>query len=202
MDGMLIALIVVAVVLVAVVLGVIIHKSVHREDDNDPFATTECNLKVKDAYLNKSEAYFYAFVNKHLSSQYYIMAKVGVDNLVDPTNYDLRQYNAIKAKYIDFVIFDSKEQKPIVAIDLVERSVGSKNPYFDKDIAAALGLIKLPIWTKFVEHVYVWELIEGEFKKYLPQNDKEEVAAQDKKEEQTDTSATEIVTDLEKDKKG
>ena len=172
---MTIAIIILSILLVVIILVAVLKKSISKEDYNDPFLSESCNIKMKDKYLNDSEYYFFRFVSSHLEENFYILPKVGVDNLVEPQNYDLRQYNAIKAKYVDFVIFDSVTQKPVVAIDLVERSVSSKNPYFDKDISASLKMINLPIWTKYVEKFYVWPELKVEIEKYTKTKEQDSV---------------------------
>lgn len=162
-----IAIIVISFILISILAVIVTKRSIKKTDYNDPFLSENKNLKIKNRYLNPDEFSFYSFMNKNLGVDMYILPKVGVDNILEPQNYDMRQYNAIKTKYLDFVIFDSNTQKPILAIDLIERSVSSKNPHFDRDISMALEIVQLNVWTKYVEPSYNWANIQKEMEKYI-----------------------------------
>lgn len=189
MDAITIAIIVISSILLIIGVYFFVKKMSFKEgkDVNNPFSTGSKDLKIKDSYLNKEEFYFYNFVREHLDKKYYILPKVGVDNILEPQNNNLKQYNAIKQKYIDFVVFEVSSQKPLFAIDLVEHvlSVKGDNPYFDKDIKLALETVGLPICTKYVEKYYIWDVLKEELGKFLMEDKKEEKQdASQKKNEQ------------------
>lgn len=173
MSGITIAIIVLSVVLILIILIWAINKSIGKEYSPDAYGNGAKNLKFKDKYMNDAEYYFYSFVKDHLDKEYFILPKVGVDNLVEPINNNLNQYNSIKSKYLDFVVFDAKTQQPLFVIDLVEHGVASNNPYFDKDVSKALEMIGMKVLTKTVERYYVWDILKQEFEKYLPKNEAE-----------------------------
>ena len=133
--------------------------------------------------------YFYNFVREHLDPEYYILPKVGVDNILEPQNNNLKQYNSIKQKYIDFIVFDVATQKPLFAIDLVEHpmSVRGSNPYFDKDISLALQLVKIPICTKIVDKYYIWDVLKQELYKYIPAEVEKQKEEEAKKEQESES---------------
>ena len=173
MSPSIIAIIVLSAILLVILLVWAINKSIGKEYFGDPYANGAKNLKFKDKYLNDNEFYFYTFVKDHLDKEYFILPKVGVDNLVVPINNNLNQYNSVKSKYLDFVVFDAKNQKPLFVIDLVEHGVGSTNPYFDKDVSKALEMVGIKVLTKTAERYYVWEVLKQELEKYIPKKEEE-----------------------------
>lgn len=175
MNGITIAIIVLSAILLIILLVCAINKSIGKEYFGDVFGSGAKNLKFKDKYMNDSEFYFYTFVKDHLDKQYFILPKVGVDNLVEPINNNLNQYNSVKSKYLDFVIFDSSNQKPLFVIDLVEHGVGSANPYFDKDASKALEMVNIKVFTKTVERYYVWDVLKQELEAFLPKEEEKNV---------------------------
>lgn len=185
MSGTTIAIIVLSVILLAILLVWAINKSIGKEYFGDAYSSEAKNLKFKEKYMNDAEFYFYNFVKDHLDKQYFILPKVGVDNLVEPINNNLNQYNTVKSKYLDFVIFDSSNQKPLFVIDLVEHGVGSTNPYFDKDVSKALDMVNIKIFTKTVERYYVWDVLKQELEKYL-QNEEDKKLEENVKPQETE----------------
>ena len=167
MNGTTIAIIVLSAILVVIVLVWAINKSVGKEYFGDAFGAGAKNLKFKNKYMEDTEFYFYNFVRDHLDKKYFILPKVGVDNLVEPINNNLNQFNAVKAKYLDFVVFDSSNQKPLFVIDLVEHGVASTNPYFDKDVLKALNMVDIKVYTKSVERYYVWDVLKQELEPFF-----------------------------------
>ncbi len=188
MDAITIAIIIIASMLLIIGVYYFVKKMSVKEGKKakDPFSSGEKDLKIKADYLNKDEFYFYNFVREHLDKKYYILPKVGVDNILEPQNGNLRQYNAIKQKYIDFIVFDVSTQKALFAIDLVEHALSVKggNPYFDKDVKSALDTVGLPICVKYVEKYYIWDVLSDEFKKYLGEEDKDKKDDEKKEEKE------------------
>lgn len=177
MDSLILAIIIITAILIILGVYFFVKKMSLREGKNsNAFSGGEQCLDIKKTYMNKEEFYFYSFVREHLDEKYFILPKVGVDNILEPKNNNLKQYNAIKQKYIDFIVFETSSQKPLFAIDLVEHpmSSGGLNPHFDKDVKSALDMVGLPICTKIVEQYYVWNVLKEELDKFLPQEVKAE----------------------------
>ena len=185
MNPMVVAIIVISCVLVVIGVYFFVKKMSVKEGKN-AFDAGDKNLALKAQYMNKDEFYFYSFVREHLDKKYYILPKVGVDNILEPQNGNLKQYNAIKQKYIDFIVFETSSQKPLFAIDLVEHALSANkmNPYFDKDVKAALDMVGLPICTKIVEQYYIWDVLGDELNKFLPKpkEEKDESKKEESKE--------------------
>jgi hypothetical protein len=153
---------------------VLILKKREKENPLDAFENDKQNLKIVDHYLDKEQAYFYEYVSSHLSSEFMFLPKVGVDNIVQGINNDLKQYNAVKSKYVDFLVVDRKTQKPLLAVDLVEVKASSDNPRLDRDVTKALEMVKVPLIVKYVEQYYIWDILRQDFDKYLVKEDVKE----------------------------
>ncbi|MGN1227956.1 MAG: DUF2726 domain-containing protein, partial [Christensenellales bacterium] len=133
----------------------------------NPFERGEILIKIKGPFMDKQETYYFDFMQRHLEQDKLIVPKIGIDNLLAPIG-NKKQYEAISSKYVDFIIFDKVTMLPIVAIDLVEEKMSSKLTYFDKDVSSALKIVKIPIYTQYVEDFYVYDDIMAEMKKQIP----------------------------------
>ncbi|MBQ8749786.1 MAG: DUF2726 domain-containing protein [Clostridia bacterium] len=185
--------IIIFVIFVVIIIGLVIYIKTRPEKTiikESPFARGEVLLKIKGAFMDKQETYYYEFMQRHLEQDKIIVPKVGIDNLLAPSG-NKKQYEAICSKYVDFVIFDKKTMLPIVAIDLVEEKMSSKLTYFDKDVEEALKLVKIPIYTQYVEDFYVYEDLLEQMQKKIPVLNKNQVNQQEQKVEEETSSEVE-----------
>lgn len=177
---------------IAVVIGVAIYIKTRPEQiqKENPFSKGEVLLKIKGAFMDKQETYYFDFMQRHLDSDKLIVPKIGIDNLLAPIG-NKKQYEAISSKYVDFIIFDKKTMLPLVAIDLVEEKMSSKLTYFDKDVSEALKMVKIPIYTQYVEDFYAYDDLMGKMQTAIPALKK----AEEKPKEQTQSaSETKLAT--------
>lgn len=167
---------------IAVVIGLAIYYKTRPEQiqKENPFAKGEVLLKIKGAFMDKQETYYFDFMQRHLDADKLIVPKIGIDNLLAPIG-NKKQYEAISSKYVDFIIFDKKTMLPLVAIDLVEEKMSSKLTYFDKDVSEALKMVKIPIYTQYVEDFYTYDDLMGKMQAQIPTLKK----AEEKPKEQT-----------------
>lgn len=174
-------------VFVALVIGIAIYYKSKPDviQKENPFVNGEKLLKIKGAFMDKQETYYFDFMQRHLESDKLIVPKIGIDNLLAPIG-NKKQYEAISSKYVDFIIFDKKSMLPIVAIDLVEQKMSSKLTYFDNDVAEALKMVNVPIYTQYVEDFYTYDDLMSKMQEQIPALKKAEEKTLS--QEETDTN--------------
>ena len=149
------------------VIAIILKSKKSTNIIDDAFSGGSVNLRIKGPFMDSKETYYYDLLNRHLPSKFLIIPKVGVDNLLTSIG-NKSQYDAISSKYVDFIIFEKTTMLPVVAIDLVEEKMSSNLTYFDKDVSNALKMVKIPIYTQYVEDFYVYDDLIAEMQAKIP----------------------------------
>lgn len=167
-----------------IILGIVIFLAIafvvyfkikgHNVNEEDPFNSTFNYLQVIKPYMNNNESYFYTFCVEHLKGEMCIVPKVCITSLLRPLG-NHGQYDVIKDKVVDFVVFDKKCQNALFVIDIVENTLDSSLRAFDKDLARAFEKLKLPVLTFEVQDFYVWEDIKSKFDKIIPEDKKQKL---------------------------
>jgi hypothetical protein len=88
------------------------------------FSSGKNNLgqyRLRDCLITQAEKNFLEVLKESVGDKYYIELQVQISRIVEPTNSNYSDFNRIKAKSIDFVLYD-KNYKPFLAIELDDSS--------------------------------------------------------------------------------
>ncbi len=98
---------------------VIIDDTVDLPNDEEPLP-----YKVRDDFLSHAEFSFYKVLIHTLGDQYVVLSKVRLADIffVAKPNENLRFFNFISSKHIDFLVCDSEMMKPVIGIELDDSS--------------------------------------------------------------------------------
>jgi hypothetical protein len=121
---------------------------VERETEQGPIVTTNQRYSLRDSLLTPAEKEFLAVLEKIVGDHFYIQKQVQLSRIVAPTNSNehftnYRDFNQIKAKSIDFVLYD-REYRPYLCIELDDHSHSLadriKRDNFVNEVMASVGL--------------------------------------------------------------
>lgn len=170
------------VIIIAVVAFILLglyffRKYMNREVKQD-FFNDGVHLSLKHKFLLPEELEFQQFMQAHLPKSMVIFPKVCLESITTPFG-NRNQYNAIISKYLDFVIFQVSDMRPIIAVDLVHNASTNTNiEKYDKNVLAALKGIHLPVMKIMVQDFYIYDEIKEEMKKcvsVLPKEDEDKI---------------------------
>lgn len=101
--------------------------------------------------LTPNEVHFYHLLQQATQHQYYIMAQVSMGALIDNEGYG-KQYWYIRTKYamkmIDFVICDKKTLKPLLIVELDDKTHVKEKDAMRDLLTRTIGLRTIRIESK------------------------------------------------------
>ncbi len=158
-------IIILVIIALLLVLGIIYYKK-YKQVEKDPF-DEELALKITDCYLGKEELKFYNFMLSNIDSNWKILPKIGVDNILQPT-INKNQYNLLMSNYLDFVVFDAS-YKPLFVIDLVKNSYNKDGMLskYDKHVSMALEAVKMPVVVIKAADFYIYDEVKASIDEIL-----------------------------------
>lgn len=140
--------ILVVFVVVAIFLGVKINQKMsgyHKDALDFSNVDAKSQLIRHIPYLWPKEFEFLEMFKSILPDGYLIVPKVGVDKIVKPHG-SLVVYNAIKTKYVDFCVFQTRNMEPVVVLDCFYPSIADSTiKEMDKAVVKALDAVDIPV---------------------------------------------------------
>lgn len=79
------------------------------------------NLTLTDKFMYRRDLLFWKFLNTILPRTFVVVPKVAICTLIDP-NGDKNLYNDLSGKTVDFVVFDEQNMRPVLVVDLYDKS--------------------------------------------------------------------------------
>lgn len=118
------------------------------EKDKDPMP-----YRLRDDFLSTAEHSFYLVLKSMMGNYFTICPKVSLTDIFYVTNPDrnIRAYNRINRKHVDFLICDADTMKPRFGIELDDKSHSRKDRMdrdeFVEDLyeTAGLPLVRIPV---------------------------------------------------------
>lgn len=126
--------------------------------------------RLRDDFMSPAELSFYRVLSEVVGDRVLMFAKVGMGDLFYAPRQDNQfgAWNRINRKHIDFVLCDTRTSRPLVAIELDDRS-HSRMDRVQRDefvgrvfVQSGLPLLRFP-----VRRTYNRREIEGELSAYL-----------------------------------
>lgn len=108
-------------------LGFLIKKTITEEVDELPY-------RLRDDFLSNAEYSFYRVLTQIFGAKYTICPKVSLSDIffVRKPNINQTYLNKINRKHVDFLICDSEMMKPMIGIELDDKS-HEKQSRHDRD---------------------------------------------------------------------
>ena len=108
-------------------LGFLMKKKIPEEVDELPY-------RIRDDFLSNAEYSFYKVLIQIFGSKYTICPKVSLSDIffVRRPNINQAYLNKINRKHVDFLVCDSEMMKPIIGIELDDKS-HNKQKRLDRD---------------------------------------------------------------------
>jgi len=98
-------------------------------------------------FMWPKEVEFYDTFRTLLPSDYLMIPKVSVDKIVKPHG-SLVLYNAVKNKFVDYVIIKRSNMEPVMVIDCFYPAITDSNiKELDKAVQVALKAVNIPVLT-------------------------------------------------------
>lgn len=96
-------------------------------------------------FMWPKEVEFFEIFQSVLPSDYMMIPKVSVDKIVKPHG-SLILYNAVKNKFVDYVIIKKSKMEPVIVIDCFYPAITDSNiKELDKAVKVALKSVDIPI---------------------------------------------------------
>ena len=125
----------------------------NQKKSADKIKAVALPYKAKAYYFSRAENSFYQVLRSVLGDDYVIMAKARLADIITVNTKDGRQqaFNRIKSKHIDFLLCSSDVFRPVLAIELDDKS-HHRQSRIDRDkfvddalSAAGLGILHVPV---------------------------------------------------------
>ncbi len=110
---------------VVIVVAVIALKIFLPEEPSEKEIKSLYNYKRKDFLISRPEHEFFDILVEVVGNQYYVFPQVHLDAIVYPQKYSGKRvfpFRHINQKSVDFVICDKAYIKPLLAIELDDRT--------------------------------------------------------------------------------
>lgn len=146
-----------------------------RQEESTPV------YRLRDDFLSPAELNFYRVLCDVVEDRATVFAKVGMGDLfyVPRQDNQFGAWNRINRKHLDFVLSDARTSRPLVAIELDDRSHSradrSQRDEFIERVFAQSGL---PLLRFPARRTYNRREIEGQLSQYLPDGGAEEPDSQ------------------------
>ena len=137
--------------------------------NEEPEAQKDGNYNKKQSLVTNKEMEFYKNLEDMFGSNYKVQTQINLASVVDKTLHS--KYRSELFRNIDFGIFDKESLKPLVLIELNDKTHKNKDRYERdlkvRDILKQSGIPLLTFYTNMPnEYDYVYERINKELKKY------------------------------------
>ncbi|HOL16269.1 MAG TPA: DUF2726 domain-containing protein [Bacillota bacterium] len=102
--------------------------------------------RVRDDFLSDAEYSFFRVLRQIYGDRYYICPKIALKDIfyVLRPNENISFYNKIDRKHVDFLLYDLETRKPVLGIELDDRSHGrndrQQRDVFVNEVFEAAGL--------------------------------------------------------------
>jgi len=125
--------------------------------ENLPADPEPLPYRIRDDFLSPAEKSFYHVIKGMMGSTFTICAKVSLADIffVIRPNENMSAYNRINRKHVDFLICESREMKPLFAIELDDSS-HNRSDRIERDAfvdevfeTAELPLIHIPVRASY-----------------------------------------------------
>ncbi len=115
-----------------------------------------------DKFLYRKEVKLLIVISKILPKEYVVFPKIGIDTILEPVGSHAL-FDAVKGKYLDFVIFEQETMKPKLVIDVFDGSIGDEQlDQESPEVFEALKSAELPVVTIKVKTDYDLEEIKNQ----------------------------------------
>lgn len=139
----------IAIIVLTLIAAVYLYKAM-RKRFNKPLDTTikasaKAQVALKSNYCTEDEMRFLEALHRALPRECISFPRVGVSKLIDPKG-SMNDYKSVLDQYVDVVVFQRKDMKPILVIDLYHESPAAQQlKKFDENVTTILKAVKLPI---------------------------------------------------------
>ena len=148
----------IAIIILTLVIAVYLYK-VLRKKFNKPLdtkikASSKAQVSLKSNYCTEDEMRFLEALHRALPRECISFPRVGVSKLIEPKG-SMNDYKSVLDQYVDVVVFQRKDMKPILVIDLYHASPATQQlKTFDENVTTVLKAIKLPIMKVQIAPAY------------------------------------------------
>lgn len=146
-----------------VILAVWMIKRLNRGQATDTVEEEYLPYRAKEYFFSRSEKEFFNILNSQLDAvRYTIFPKVRIGDFIEVdynARYDRTWWNKIRAKHIDFLIWDLVQSKIALAIELDGSSHNSEHMMDRDDFVnklykkAEIRLERVRVGTDFVQEI-------------------------------------------------
>ena len=139
----------IAIIVLTLIAAVYLYKAM-RKRFNKPLdktikASAKAQVALKSNYCTEDEMRFLEALHRALPRECISFPRVGVSKLIDPKG-SMNDYKSVLDQYVDVVVFQRKDMKPILVIDLYHESPAAQQlKKFDENVTTILKAVKLPI---------------------------------------------------------
>jgi len=123
-----------------------------KTEDADPYP-----YKLTPSLLTASEAVFYGALVVAAGRRYVVFAKVRLADLCQGLDRwaDIRAFNKVSSKHVDFVLCDATTFRPVLAVELDDRAhLRANRRSRDALVDAIFRTMGLGVYRQWVRHSY------------------------------------------------
>ncbi len=103
------------------------------------------HLTLQESFMIRKELLFWKYLNSILPRRFVVVPKVALNTLVVPDG-DKTIFNLIADKSLDFVVFNEQNMRPILVIDIYDKSFNDENlEEQDPFLVEILGKLNLKV---------------------------------------------------------
>lgn len=142
------------IILILVILILLLEKFIDKQQEISPTIPTELNYKKKNYIYTVTELKFYRELIKITDElNLVVFPKIRLADIFEHT--DIKEFNKIKSKHVDFLLCDKSNCKIRLAIELDDythnQGKSIKNDNFKNEIfkQAGLGLIRIKVSNSY-----------------------------------------------------
>ena len=113
--------------------------------------------RLKQSLLTASEAAFYSALLLAAGRRYVVFAKVRLADLCQDLDRwaDIRAFNKVSSKHVDFVLCDATTFRPVIAVELDDRShLRADRRSRDAFVDGIFRTMGLGVYRQWVRHSY------------------------------------------------
>ena len=136
------------------------EKNVKKTKTNpEEISTKGAYCDTVEKFLFRKEIKVFVLINKILPKGYICFPKIGLKTILQPIgSHEL--FNAVKEKFVDFVVFKLETMKPLAVVDIYDGSIDDEQINIDcPEVVEALKSAELPIISLRVKPDYSIEEI-------------------------------------------
>lgn len=140
------------------------------------------DLAVVESYMSKTELKMLSILNHILPKDFIALPKVGLGHLLEARGQK-NLYEKVSAFYVDFVIFDKKEMKPALLVDIFDNSfVDDELLEHEPSLKIIFDKLSLNFVSIYVKNLSVENVKKAVFEKLgIKENDNQSVDNENQK---------------------